>query len=273
MTDLPTRIDRAAIERIIQRAAELQTGEREIGEGLSAEEVLALGKKVGIPERYLQKAILEERGRATLPPPQGLLDRTIGIGSVTAERVISGDPLSAERRLLSWMQQQELLTVQRQQPGRIAWEPLRGMQSAIRRSSAALSGRKVFMLMRATLVTATITGLETGFCRVALTADLHSARGAVIAGVTGIGAMGAAAVAALAVMTPFWWVAAAPLPLFLGAGWGVARQFRSTVERTLLGLERALDHLERGEVKAAHALPSRPTGLLGAMLDEIRRSL
>jgi hypothetical protein len=129
------------------------------------------------------------------------------------------------------------------------------------------------MLTRATLVTATITSLETGFCRVALTADLHSARGASIGGMAGIGAMSAAAVAVLAVMTPFWWVAAAPLPLFLGAGWGVARQFRSTVGRTLLGLERALDHLERGEVKAAHALPPRPTGLLGSMLDEIRRSL
>jgi hypothetical protein len=108
---------------------------------------------------------------------------------------------------------------------------------------------------------------------VALTADLHSARGGIIGGVAGIGATGAAAVAVLAVLTPFWWVAVAPLPLVFGAGWGVARSFRSTVERTLLGLERALDHLERGEVKAAHALPPRPSGLLSAMLDEIRKSL
>ena len=40
----PARIDRAALERIIQRAAELQTSEREIGDSLTPDEVLALGK-------------------------------------------------------------------------------------------------------------------------------------------------------------------------------------------------------------------------------------
>lgn len=271
MPDLPARIDRAAIERIIQRAAELQTGEREIGDGLSPEEVVTLGKEVGIPERYLQQALLEERSRAVLPSPQGILDRVFGVGTVTAQRVVTGDPGSAESRLIAWMAQAELLTMQRQQPGRITWEPLRGMQAAIRWSSAAFSGRKVFMLTRAHLVTATITALETGFSHVALSADLRQARGAIIGGVAGLGAAGVASAAVLAVMTPFWWVALAPLPFFAGVGWGVARQFRPATERTLLGLERALDHLERGEVKPAHALPTRPVGLLGAVLDELRK--
>ena len=56
---IPAPIDRAALERIIQRAAELQTAEREIGEGLSTEQVLELGREVGIPGRYLQQALLE----------------------------------------------------------------------------------------------------------------------------------------------------------------------------------------------------------------------
>ena len=63
-TALPAPIDRAALERIIQRAAELQTAEREIGEGLTTDEVLALGREVGIPGRYLQQALLEERTRS-----------------------------------------------------------------------------------------------------------------------------------------------------------------------------------------------------------------
>ena len=45
----PARIDRAALERIIQRAAELQTADRDIGEELTPEQVLALGREVGIP--------------------------------------------------------------------------------------------------------------------------------------------------------------------------------------------------------------------------------
>ncbi len=271
MTDLPARIDRAALERIIQRAAELQTGEREIGEGLSPEEVVALGKDVGIPERYLQQALLEERGRAILPLPLGVLDRIIGTGTVTTQRVVAGETRTAERELMAWMGREELLTVQRQQAGRITWEPLRGMQAAIRRSTAAFSGRRVFMLTRAHLVTATITALETGFCLVALSADLRKARGAIIGGVAGLSAAGVTSAAVLAVMTPFWWVALAPLPLFAGIGWAVARQFRPTAERTLMGLERALDHLERGEVKPAHAVPPKSAGLLGSVLDELRK--
>src|SRR2546422_8764532 len=56
-------ISRDALERIIKRAAELQAGEREIGEGLPTHEVLALGKDVGIPDRYLRQAMLEEQTR------------------------------------------------------------------------------------------------------------------------------------------------------------------------------------------------------------------
>ena len=61
-----SRIDRAALERIIKRAAELQTGERDIGEGLTEQEVLQLGRDVGIPGRYLQQALLEEQSRAVV---------------------------------------------------------------------------------------------------------------------------------------------------------------------------------------------------------------
>ena len=45
----PGQIDRAALERIIQRAAELQTAEREISDTLTSDELLALGREVGIP--------------------------------------------------------------------------------------------------------------------------------------------------------------------------------------------------------------------------------
>jgi hypothetical protein len=51
-------IDRAALERIIRRAAELQTSEREVAEQLTPEQVMALGQEVGITRRYLQQALL-----------------------------------------------------------------------------------------------------------------------------------------------------------------------------------------------------------------------
>jgi len=46
---IPARIDRATFERVLQRAAEIQAASRDIGEGMSEEELLALGVEVGIP--------------------------------------------------------------------------------------------------------------------------------------------------------------------------------------------------------------------------------
>jgi hypothetical protein len=271
--NLPDKIDRAAIERIIQRAAELQTGEHDIADGLSPDEIVALGKEVGIPERYLKQALLEEHGRLDLPESRGLLDRTLGPGTVAAQRVVRGGGDDIAARLLTWMDNEELLTPQRKQIGRITWEPVRGMAAALRRSSAVLAGNKAFMLSRAQLVTATITGLEPGFCHVALSADLRQARGGVVGGLGAVAGLGVAATVILAVMSPFWWVAIAPAPVFIGVGVGIARRFRPVAERALLGLERALDHLERGEVKPAHALPPRAAGLLGAVIQEVRRAM
>ncbi|HEY9014879.1 MAG TPA: hypothetical protein VIM84_07440, partial [Gemmatimonadales bacterium] len=133
----PARIDRAALERIIKRAAELQTAEREIGDSLTSDEMISLGREVGIPVRYLQQALLEERARSGTTSP-GILDRVAGMGEVTAHRVVSLDADLAEQRLLSWMERNELFCVQRHQSGRISWEPLSGFQAAIRRSAAAL---------------------------------------------------------------------------------------------------------------------------------------
>jgi hypothetical protein len=271
--NLPSRVDRAAIERIIQRATELQTGERDISDGLTPEEVVALGKDVGIPEQYLKQAMLEEHGRQELPAPNGLLDRALGGAVVTAQRVVRGEVADVERALLSWMDSQELLTVQRQQPGRITWEPLTGMQAAIRKSSAVLGGRKPFMLTRAGLVAATVTALEPGFCHVALSADLRATRGGYLGGMAAMGGLGVASTGILLLMSPFWLVAAVPLPLAAAAGWAVGRAYRPIPDRTMLGLERALDHLERGEVKPSHALPPRAGGVMGALLDEVRKAL
>ena len=271
--NLPARVDRAAIERIIQRATELQTGERDISDGLTPDEVVALGKDVGIPEQYLKQAMLEEHGRQELPAPNGLLDYALGGAVVTAQRVVRGDVADVERALLGWMGSQELLAVQRQQPGRISWEPLRGVQAVIRKSSAALGGRKPFMLTQASLVTATVTTLEAGFCHVALGADLRATRAGFVGGVAAMGGLGIASAGTLLAMSPFWLVAAAPLPLGAIAGWAIARAYRPIPGRALLGLERALDHLERGEIKPGHALPPKGGGVVGAFLDEVRKAL
>lgn len=271
--DLPARIDRAAIERIIQRATELQTGERDISDGMSADEVVGLGKEVGIPERYLRQAILEEHGRVEAPAAHGLLDKTFGPATVAAQRVVAGTPDEVTQRLREYLDREEVLTIQRELPGRITWEPLRGIEAVLRRSTAAFGGRKALMLNNAQLVTATVTALEPGYCHVSLTADLRSTRQGFIIGVAATGFVGGSAAVVLGLLSPLMWLPAAPLVLAAGIGYIVKGQYRPAAERALLGVERALDHVERGKIKPSHQLGPGTPGVLGSILEEVRRTL
>jgi len=271
MADLPARIDRTALERIIQRAAELQTGEREIGEELSEEQVLALGREVGIPARYLQQALLEERVR-TEPAESRWLDRTIGRATVAAERVVMGSPDLHERALLDWMDRSEHLVVQRHQAGRVTWEQMGGIQAALRISAAALGGGARAMLGKAGVVSATITPLESGYAHVQLSADLRASRAAFVGGGVAFVTVGVAATAVLAVLGAFAPILLLPLPLAVGAGYATTRPYAGVAERTRLGLERALDHLERKGSRPAPELP-QPQGMLTSLVQEVRKAL
>ena len=84
-------LDRAAVERIIQRAAELQASERDIGEGLSEPDLLQLGQDVGIPDAFLRQAILEERTRSVTPAERGLSAWLAGPRLVSAARALPGE--------------------------------------------------------------------------------------------------------------------------------------------------------------------------------------
>src|SRR2546427_52792 len=83
-------ISREALERIIQRAAELQAAEHDIGEGLTKAELLALGQDVGIPERYLHQALLEEQTRAVVEQGRGALAWLAGPTPLSAARGAPG---------------------------------------------------------------------------------------------------------------------------------------------------------------------------------------
>lgn len=267
-------IDRAALDRIIQRAAELQTGEREIGDNLTPEEVMALGKEVGIPTRYLQQAMLEHQSTVASTPEPGLLGRLVGPHEVRAHRVVQGASEDAIAALLGWMERNELLVVQRQQAGWASWEPLRGMQAAIRRGTAALDTSKPkFMLSRAEVVTAAATPLESGYCHVSMTATLGATRREHLVGASVFGFLGLAGSAAIATFVSLGVVALLPVVLFAPASIAFLRAYRPIGARVQLGLERALDFLERGGVKPGHEQLGRGPGLIELLAGEVRRAL
>src|SRR5260370_22028189 len=116
-------ISREALERIIQRAAELQASEHDIGEGLTKDEVLALGKDVGIPNRYLQQALLEEQTRTLVETGTGFCAWLTGPRSLAAQRVVPVDRTTVERALARWMEDEESLKGKRPYPDHTTWDP------------------------------------------------------------------------------------------------------------------------------------------------------
>lgn len=270
---LPSKFDREQLDRILKRAADLQMGEADPGEELSRDELLKLGREVGIPTKHLEQAMLEEQTRMPAQALDGFWDKAAGPANVTAMRVVRGDAAQIERALISYMEEEELLAVARQTTGRIIWEPLKGFNAAMKRSKAVLGGgNKPFMLARATTVVVNITPLETGFVHVGLEADLREARKDVelaamaIPGVALVGALGA-------LLAGAWFV----FPIVMAAGggavgWSRLRAYQPTVTRTQMGLERTLDQIERGEVKPPAQL-GPGASIVGAVMDEVRKAI
>ncbi|MGH7646143.1 MAG: hypothetical protein ACREMR_11225, partial [Gemmatimonadales bacterium] len=106
-------IGRDELERIIRRAAELQAGERDIGEGLTRAELMALGQDVGIPGRYLNQALLEEQTRTPVGRARGPLAWLAGPHHLASARVVPGERATVERALERWMDESESLRVRR----------------------------------------------------------------------------------------------------------------------------------------------------------------
>jgi hypothetical protein len=270
MTDhVPARrIDREALERIIQRAAELQAAELDTGEALTEQELLKLGADVGIDGRYLRQALYEESAGPHVRE-SGLLARWLGAGVVGAGRVVPGDRADVERALEAWMTESEALTIKRRLADRTVWEKQKGFFAEMKRGFGV--GGKSYQLAKATDITVVITQLEAGFCHVEISADLRQQRSNVAAGagatsiVTGAMGVGLASIAFLpSLIVP---IAAVPLAAALIAPYVASRAHRKLAEQTQLGCEQLLDRLERGEIKPKHQPgPRGSLADLGALL-------
>ena len=266
MSDL---IDRKALERIVRRAAELQAGSQDIGEGLTSQDVLALGKDVGIPEGYLRQAMLEERTRTAPESPTGTWVWLTGPHSLVAHRVVPGDRATVERALSRWMTDDELLQPKRQYADRTSWEAKAGAFASIQR---AISGRRRYSLASARDITSQVVQLEPGFCLVRLEADISQQRrnritGGMVMAMFGWGLTGATALIAPPLALAQILAMVPGVGLTLG-GAMIARTHRGANERMQVGLEQVLDRLERGETRGS---PSQTALPFVRIAEEVRK--
>lgn len=254
------RLDPAALERVLARASELQASTGEPTEDLSEEQLLELGREVGLSTSHLRQALAEERTRSAVAVPAsgGPLARTLGAGHVSATRTVRERPEVALRAMDTWMQREECLQVKRFFPERMIWETRRDLLGSLRRGLDI--GGRGYALARAEDVSATVVALDGDRTLVRLDADLCELRGryarhAVLA--SGLsGAAGAGAVM-LGFLLP---VAVVPALAVMGGSYVAARrQYTRALARTQLALEQVLDRLERGE------LTRPPASLLDAI--------
>jgi hypothetical protein len=242
-------LDRAALERVLARAAELQSQEApETVGALSDEQILELGKEVGLTPEALRRAMAEERGRVTLPDGDGIAGSWLGAGNLAAARVVPGTPESVLTALDGVLRGDLPFEISRRFADRIQWVPKGGFLDAMR---SQFGGRAEGMDLRfAEEVSASVVAVDARHVHVRLDASMAgSRREAVTSSVAWTGL--ASALGFVVAIT------SAPLLLTIPVFGGVTalglmssrRGYRQKAVRVGTALEQLLDRLEFGPAK------------------------
>ena len=278
MTNLPDKppeppsrpLDRSALERVLARATELQAGMGEAHDSMTEDQLVELGKEVGLSPEHVRQAIAEEQTRVVVPTTDGRSSGMFGPSTVWTQRVIAGSQTDVLARLTRYMLDDECLRVRRQYKERITWEASRDIVGSVKRGFGW--GGKRYALSRADEVGATVVPVDASRVLVRLDATFAESRRRSLTGggaLAGTGVVGAGGVIALAASIPG---GSLPVALVVGAVWAamggaglvaVARSYKSNIEKAQLALEQALDHLEHAP--ASRGKPSLLDVLSSAM--------
>lgn len=262
-------LSRAALERVLARAAQLQgtTGEGDEAGAMNEAQVVELGKEVGLSPEVLRQALAEERSRTLVPEESGMLASLAGAATVSAARTVPGNAAAVLGALDAWVQRNEGLEVKRRFADQLVWEARRDLFSTFRRTlNLAGSGLE---LAAADSVTAIVAEVAPGQSHARIVADFRSTRSRRATSALAFTVFFAAAITAslLAIHIPpvFAVLLGTAVPV---AGLFAARsRYKHLVARAQIALEQALDRLEFGDAKrptAAQALldafigPPRP---------------
>src|SRR5688500_10151364 len=103
-SDAPSRsLDRASLERVLARAAELQAGMGDTHESMTEEQLVELGKEVGLSPEHVRQAIAEEQTRVAVPTLEGQPRGVFGPATVWAQRVLPGSQTDVLARVTRYM--------------------------------------------------------------------------------------------------------------------------------------------------------------------------
>ena len=239
----PKPLNRAALERVLARATELQARSTDPVDLMTDEQIVALGNEVGLTPAYLRQALAEERSRVGVPAASGF---GFAASTISAERTVRGTAPEVFAALDTWMEKEEWLQIKRQFADRMVWEPRRDFEGGVRRILNV--GGRGYALSHATDVGATVVPADEGRVLVRLEADLSSVRRGALGGMTAAIVGGVATGGILVALSFAALAAAGAVVLMTGVGYvGARASFNAKASRIQLALEQTLDRLERGE--------------------------
>ncbi len=268
MSELP----RAALERVLARAAELQNSEPgEPGDTISEARLVEIAKEVGLDVPHVRQAIAEERAQLTLPLAEnsGWLS-AVGPALVSAQRTVNGTPDQLLRNFEAFLPRNEYMVAVRRTTDRMVWEPRRDPLGNFFRSLG--SGGRRFDLVRLDQLVVTATRIDDTRSVLRFDAVVDGARRAVRTAT--IGAAGAGLLVVLMASVPLLFfalvipqIAAVTIALLSAIAAGVTwlswrtmvRTFRTMVGRVQQRVEFLLDEAQHGRLE-------QPPSLLEKML-------
>lgn len=267
MSELP----RTALERVLARAAELQTVTSEPGETISEARLLEIAKEVGLDVQHVRQAIAEERAQIVLAEPEtGPLLSSLGPSIVSAQRTVSGKPAALLSHLETTLPRLELMVPIRRTAERLILEPRRDPLGNFMRSMG-LGGRR-FDLVRLDQLVVTATPVDETKTVLRFDAVVSGARGSERTSAVALSVLFFLLAAAVSIpafvfglVVPGFAVATVALLTAVAAAgswfaWrSVSRRFRTLLARVQNRVEYLLDEAQEGRLE-------QPPSLLDRML-------
>jgi hypothetical protein len=253
-------LDRAALERVLARAAELQSRDTgELGATLTDDQILELGKEVGLAPDALRQAIAEERGKVVLPDERGAIGSWFGAATISASRIVPGTIDAVLEAIDTAMRGNLPFDISRRFPDRMQWTPRRGffdlMRSQLSRSAEGAD------LRFADEVAASVVSVNEQRVHVRLDAMLDAARHRAVSQAA-TAAAGGGVLAFMVAITgaglPF------AIPVFAagtaGGAYFARDRYRRMAIRVGVALEQLLDRLEFGPARRKGGLVDKLLG-------------
>jgi hypothetical protein len=234
---------------VIRRAAELQARSVEDAgaDGVSEEDVLRIGRELGLSGAALGRALAEVRGGAV--DEQGAMVKLLGPARISVSRAVPGDARALARVLEEHLVDVQYLVVQRRLAERTVFVKASGVLAVVGRTTTEIFRRAP--LLGVENLDVSVRELEPGLCYVGLSTDLggertsHAVGGAVTGGVFG----GINAVILGIAVAPPAALVGIPVAAALGFAWRYG--YQAATRKALVQLESLLDRLEHGELRSS----------------------